>query len=150
MRTLCEKKLNSLVQKISMEYFNKPFRHRARYNYRLRTTGGRYLLHTHDIEINPKYIIEMKKEDYVGIIKHELCHYHLHIEGKGYRHGDRDFKELLKKIGAPRYCKTLPSQLNRKRHTYICTKCKMKYKRIRKVDCKRFRCGRCFGKIELV
>ena len=38
-------------------------------------------------------------EELIGIIKHELCHYHLHLEGKGYQHRDKDFKELLKKVG---------------------------------------------------
>src|SRR5690625_4367998 len=99
MKTLCEEKLNDLVQEISITCFKKPFLHKANYNYRLRTTGGRYVLSTHNIEINPKYILEMDKEDYIGIIKHELCHYHLHIEGKGYKHGDEDFKKLLRKIG---------------------------------------------------
>ena len=46
-------------------------------------------------------------EELRGIILHELCHYHLHILGMGYRHGDADFRNLLKKVGAPRFCSTL-------------------------------------------
>src|SRR5699024_3274720 len=123
MKNLCEEKLTKLIQDLSMTYFNKAFLHKGKYNYRLRTTGGRYLLSNHNIEINPKYVLEMEEEDYVGIIKHELCHYHLHIEGRGYKHGDWDFKELLKEVGAPRHCKPLPSQKNKKRHKYVCVRC---------------------------
>lgn len=150
MKTLCEEKLNDLVQEISIAYFKKPFLHKAVYNYRLRTTGGRYDLSTHNIEINPKYILEMNKEEYIGIIKHELCHYHLHLEGKGYKHGDEDFKKLLKQVGAPRHCKPLPSQLNREKHIYICKKCNFIYKRIRRISTCKYRCGKCSGKILLI
>ena len=63
-------------------------------------------------------------EELIGIIKHELCHYHLHIEGKGYQHRDRDFKQLLQKVDAPRFCSPLPAnKVTRKPKrilTYIC------------------------------
>lgn len=147
MKTLNENKLNELVQQISLKYFHKPFRHRATFNNRLRTTGGRYILRDHSIEINPKYILEMDEVDYIGIIKHELCHYHLHLEGKGFRHGDRDFKQLLKETGSPRYCKPLPSIKNKKKYMYVCTKCNFIYKRIRRLNTERYRCGKCKGKI---
>lgn len=46
--------LQRLVEKISSEDFGRKFKHRAFFNGRLRTTGGRYRLQDHDIEINPK------------------------------------------------------------------------------------------------
>ena len=46
--------LQGLVEKISSEDFGRKFKHRAFFNGRLRTTGGRYRLQDHDIEINPK------------------------------------------------------------------------------------------------
>ena len=52
---------------------------------------------SHNIEINKKHYEEFGIEELIGIIKHELCHYHLHIEKRGYKHRDQDFKELLKK-----------------------------------------------------
>lgn len=149
MEKLCEKELNNLVKEISLKYFNRPFLHKASYNYRLRTTGGRYLLSTHNLEINPKYVKEMSEKDYVGIIKHELCHYHLHLEGKGYRHGDRDFKKLLKEVGAPRHCRPLPSQVNLVKYIYVCEKCKIIYRRQRRVNTKKYRCGKCQGSIRI-
>ena len=91
--------LQQLVERISIQSFQKPFQHKAYFNPRLRTTGGRYMLGSHDIDINRRYLDEHGMEELIGIIKHELCHYHLHIEGKGYKHGDHDFKCLLEMLG---------------------------------------------------
>lgn len=140
---MTDKQLTGLVQQLSERYFNKPFIHNARFNSRLRTTGGRYLLSTHDIEVNPKYLVEVGEQEVIGIIKHELCHYHLHIEGKGYKHGDRDFKELLRRTGSPRYCSILESSF----HLYVCTKCGLEYKRRRKINVSKYRCSKCSGPI---
>jgi SprT-like protein len=49
-----DKELQKLVEKVSIESFGKPFRHKASFNSRLRSTGGRYLLGTHNIDINKK------------------------------------------------------------------------------------------------
>lgn len=146
---LDEKELFELTNELSMQFFNKPFMHIVKYNNRLRTTGGRYIPAQKLIEINPKYVIEMDREELIGIIKHELCHYHLHIGGKGYRHGDRDFKNLLKTTGSPRYCKPLPSSKNNHKYKYVCQKCHHVYLRIRRVNISKYRCGRCKGKIRL-
>lgn len=62
--------------------FPKEFRHQAVFNARLRTTGGRYLLKSHNIEMNPKYLENFGLAYFIGIMKHELCHYHLHLEKK--------------------------------------------------------------------
>ena len=67
-----DEQLQKLVERISIHFFQKPFKHKARFNPRLRTTGGRYLLHTHDIEINKKYYEQHGEKELIGIIKHEL------------------------------------------------------------------------------
>jgi SprT-like protein len=46
--------LQTLVTKLSVTHFDKNFKHKAYFNHRLRTTGGRYLLDSHNIEINYK------------------------------------------------------------------------------------------------
>ena len=144
-------KLQQMVEDISLTYFHKPFNHQATFNKRLRTTGGRYLLRSHNIDINPKYFLEHGIDEMVGIIKHELCHYHLHIEGKGYKHGDQDFKELLKKVGAPRFCTPLKGEPETKKVVliYKCKSCNQLYTRKRRVDTTRLVCGKCGGKIYL-
>jgi SprT-like protein len=147
MKQLNEKELKDLVNDISIKYFHKPFVDKVIFNSRLRTTGGRYLPMKRLIELNPKYLYEMDHNEFIGIIKHELCHYHLHIEGKGYKHSDKEFKMLLKQTGSPRHCKPLPSNLKAQKHQYECQKCGQIYHRVRRVNIKKYRCGICRGKL---
>jgi SprT-like protein len=143
--------LQKLVETISIQSFQKPFLHKAYFNPRLRTTGGRYMLGSHDIDINRRYLDEHGMDELIGIIKHELCHYHLHIEAKGYKHGDQDFKNLLVKVGGPRYCSSLPNVNRRKRVLlYVCSKCGLNFERKRKIDTRKYVCGRCRGKLRLI
>jgi SprT-like protein len=146
-----DKELQKLVEKVSIESFGKPFRHKASFNSRLRSTGGRYLLGTHNIDINKKYLDQLGLNELIGIIKHELCHYHLHIEGKGYQHRDSDFKMLLKKVGAPRFCSPLLDKPKKQTSTkillYQCTTCHQQYKRKRSINTSRYVCGKCRGKL---
>jgi SprT-like protein len=148
---LDNKKLQSLVEEISITFFHKPFIHQALFNPRLRSTGGRYLLASHNIEVNKKYFELFGEEELVGIIKHELCHYHLHLEGMGYRHRDHDFKSLLKKVDAPLFCTPLPDHKKRrtvqKIVTYICKDCSQIYKRKRAMNTSKYVCGKCRGKL---
>ncbi|ARI78827.1 SprT family protein [Halobacillus mangrovi] len=146
--SITNEQLHQWTDDISREYFGKPFFDDVMFNARLRTTGGRYIPSKRVIELNPKYLSELGEEEFKGIIKHELCHYHLHIEGKGYGHRDKEFKELLKKTGSPRHCNPLPSQKLTHLHRYVCTRCEQEYKRKRRVNIKRYRCGKCRGKLK--
>ena len=136
------KALQSLVQRISLEYFNKPFLHQAVFNNRLRTTGGRYMLQNHNIEISMKQFEAYGEEAIIDIIKHELVHYHLHIEGKGYKHRDRDFKQLAQQVGAPRFCYPVPDA--HFKHLYRCKKCNNEFPRKRRMSIHKYRC-KCGG-----
>ncbi|WP_246945288.1 SprT family protein [Bacillus pinisoli] len=150
---MTNEELQLLVEEISRTHFELPFTHRAYFNQRLRTTGGRYLLRSHDIEINPRYFEELGINELVGIIKHELCHYHLHLLGKGYKHRDHDFRQLLKKVDAPRFCSTLESSRTNSNVTYLvyeCKNCKQQYRRRRRVNTSRYVCGRCAGRLVLI
>jgi SprT-like protein len=147
------RELQVLVEEISLKYFMKSFNHEAAFNPRLRTTGGRYLLHSHNIEINKKYFDEQGIEELVGIIKHELCHYHLHLEKRGYQHRDADFRKLLKVVGAPRFCTPLSEaskRNNKKLCRYQCSKCGQLFTRKRRINTDRYVCGKCKGKLKLV
>ncbi len=149
---MTDRELQQLVEKISIEDFGLPFAHKAIFNNRLRTTGGRYLLVSHNIEINRKYLDEIGIDEIKGIIKHELCHYHLHLQGKGYKHGDRDFKQLMAKTNSPRFCSALKSNIRKVRPVkwlYVCRSCGLEYRRKRQLDTKKYVCGKCRGKIIL-
>lgn len=147
-----DKQLQQLVEQLSLKHFQKRFQHRAYFNKRLRSTGGRYLLDSHNIEVNNKSYDMHGEQELIGIILHELCHYHLHIEGKGYMHKDRDFKLLLQQVGAPRHCQTIESKRQRTKiaYTYRCSDCFLQYKRYRKMNIKKYVCGKCNGSLMLV
>lgn len=146
MKVVEQRELQKLVERISLEFFYKPFRHKATFNKRLRTTGGRYLLGTHNIELSWFYYQSFGEEELVGVMKHELCHYHLHLEGRGYQHRDADFKYLMKQVGAPRFCKAVPrAEIVYKE--YQCVDCAYSFYRKRRVNTQKYVCGKCRGKI---
>ncbi|MED3662988.1 SprT family protein [Ureibacillus sp. FSL K6-8385] len=149
---MTDQKLQQLVEQLSLEYFGRRFLHKAYFNPRLRTTGGRYLLHSHNIEINQKSYELFGMEELKGIILHELCHYHLHLQGKGYKHRDKDFRNLLEKVGAPRYCSRIEENYRRNKTEYLyeCISCKQRYIRKRRMDVTKYRCGKCYGKLKKV
>ncbi|HEC2149241.1 TPA: SprT family protein [Staphylococcus delphini] len=141
--------LQQLTEQLAIEHFGIPFKHHIYFNRRLRTTGGRYMLTSHDIEINPKQYEHFGEQALVDIIKHELCHYFLHLSGRGHQHKDRDFKVLAEKVGAPRFCQPTESYASRANYEYECQSCHSSYVRIRKVNVVKMRCGRCGGRLKL-
>lgn len=145
---MTNEELHQLVMNISLDVFHKPFMHEAYFNKRLKTTGGRYMLQTHHIQINPISLELHGLEELEGIIRHELCHYHLHIEGKGYKHRDKDFKDLLKMTNSPRFCANLVSTKRTSRrilHVYGCVSCGLLYRRKIRLNTNKYRCGKCSG-----
>lgn len=149
---MTDAELQQLIEKVSNEVFGRAFLHQAYHNGRLRTTGGRYMLADHSIQINPLVYKIHGMEELIGVIKHELCHYHLHLQGKGYQHRDADFKRLLNETASPRYCKPL-AERNRKMntfHIYVCKICELQYKRRRRMNPDKYRCGKCAGEIQKI
>lgn len=143
--------LQQWVERVSLQFFGRPFKHAATFNGRLKATGGRYFTKSHNIEISPHQLAAFGEEETEKIIKHELCHYHLHLLRRGYKHRDADFKQLLGQVGGSRYCRSLPGGEGRRTLPYKymlkCKSCGMEYLRKRKVDPSKYACGRCRGKL---
>lgn len=137
--------LQSWVEEVSERVFGYPFGHQATFNRRLRTTGGRYLLATHHIEMNERYLLAYDADYFETIIKHELCHYHLHLQGKGYQHKDQDFKRLLKQVGGSRFCQPIETDW---RYCYQCVNCQALFQRRRRFNVAKYRCGQCRGQLQ--
>ncbi|MCB2893008.1 SprT family protein [Streptococcus suis] len=140
--------LNKYVQEVSLRDFGKEFRHVAIWNRRLRSTGGRFFPRDGHLDFNPKHLEEQGLEVFRKIVRHELCHYHLYFEKKGYRHGDRDFKELLAAVDGLHYAPKL-EQAAKPSLLYTCQSCGQVYQRKRRIDLKKYRCGKCRGKLTL-
>ena len=141
-----EHELQNLTEEISHTSFHRKFTHKITYNKRLRSSGGRYLLKTGNIEINPLVEQKLGIEALIGVIKHELCHYHLHQTGVGYRHRDQDFKRLLHQVGGSRFVE----RMKEPNFIYECTACHHRYPRMRKMNTNRYVCGKCRGKLILL
>ena len=141
-----EHELQQLTQEISRNSFHREFTHKITYNKRLRSSGGRYLLNTGNIEMNPLVEQELGLVALVGVIKHELCHYHLHQTGGGYRHRDADFKRLLHQVGGSRFVE----RMKEPNFIYECVDCHHRYPRMRKMNTHRYVCGKCRGKLILL
>ncbi|WP_225047713.1 SprT family protein [Lacticaseibacillus kribbianus] len=141
--------LQALVAAVSTEWFHRPFTNRASFNNRLRTTGGRMLLATENLEFNPKVFEAGDEAVRLGIIKHELCHYHLHQLHRGFRHRDADFRALLQQVGGLRFTPQLTPPAP-PRYLYVCTGCGTPYPRKRRIDLRRLRCGKCGQRLRLV
>lgn len=142
---MTNQELQILVETVSKQSFHRQFAHQAVWNGRLKTTGGRYKLSTHNLDFNPKIYEKYGKEELIKVIKHELCHYHLHILGMGYQHKDQDFKRLLKKVGGTRYA---PQLVEKAYKQYSCQTCGHIYKRARAINTKKYVCGKCKGKLK--
>lgn len=147
-----DQQLQEWIERISLESFRLPFRHKATFNRRLRSTGGRYFTKTHNIDISWQQYETFGPAEVEKIIKHELCHYHLHLQRKGYKHSDPDFKLLLKEVGGTRFCKALAPRKAPAPYRYKleCRNCGMHYMRKRKMDPGKYACGSCRGKLRLV
>jgi len=143
--------LQQWVERISLEWFGRPFLHQATFNPRLRSTGGRYFPATHHIEISLRHLEAFGPGEVERIIKHELCHYHLHLTNKGYRHRDRDFRELLERVGGTRYCRpAVPNARPRGwRYLLVCRDCGMEYRRKKRMNPAKYVCGRCRGRLSI-
>jgi SprT-like protein len=139
---MTNEELTYYVQKVSIEAFSRPFLHLARWNSRLRTTGGRFFPKDGHLDFNPKMAAD---KGFEKIVLHELCHYHLFYQHKGYKHRDADFKRLLSAVGGARYAPAVEKRLPK--YLYRCASCGMHYPRQRQIDTKKFRCGRCRGKL---
>jgi len=148
---LTDEQLQEWVERISLQWFGLPFKHKATFNRRLRSTGGRYFTHSHNIEISPQQLETFGHADVESIIKHELCHYHLHLLKKGYKHRDADFKNLLAQVGGTRYCRNLPTAGRKEPYRYKleCVDCHTTYLRKRKMNVRKYACGKCRGKLKL-
>ena len=148
---MTEEELQKLVENISSQFFGRQFKHQVKINKRMTTTGGRYHLDDHHIEVNAHFLAPQYRQELIGIIKHELTHYHLHLTHKGYRHKDQDFNILLDKVGGSRYAPDIGLKRKRKaKYLYVCTICGQQFVRVRRINLRRYGCGKCGGRLKLV
>lgn len=141
---IADAQLTEVVRQLSVAKFHLPFLHEAHWNARLQTTGGRFFRTDRHLDFNPKFA---HHPDFEKIVLHELCHYHLYQAHRGFQHKDKDFKELLAAVGGSRFAPQLTEKLPK--YLYQCASCGLQYPRQRKIDTKKYRCGKCRGRLQL-
>lgn len=150
---MTDEQLENLTKQWSQKYFHQPFMHQVYFNARLQTTGGRYHLKDHHIDINPKMIDDFDLDNLRQVVLHELCHYHLHLSGHDYHHRSREFKVLLWQVGGARYAPASNIGVGKKQTrkiVYQCMHCGTNITRKRHFDITRFVCAHCGGHFKLI
>lgn len=148
---MTDNQLQRLTQRISINYFHKPFLYHCMFNPELYSTWGYYSLITHNICINPKILGDFNIKDLIETIKHELCHYHLDMAGyKGTPHGWK-FRRLNAKVGGASgwraiYCPA-PKNAHAYRYYYRCVECGQIYVWEKPIDTRKYGCGICGGRL---
>ncbi len=137
--------LNEFVKEVSLEDFGLAFKHKASWNKRLRSTGGRFFPKTGHLDFNPNLYKTYGIHVFRKIVRHELCHYHLYFAGRGYGHGDQDFKRLLKQVDGLRFTPRLPQKMVYQH--YSCLTCGSSILRKKKINTQKFACGKCLGRL---
>ncbi|WP_373842057.1 SprT family protein [Limosilactobacillus sp.] len=148
---MTNQELQTLTEKWSLKYFQRPFRHRIFFNRRLKTTGGRYHLSDHHIDINPLMLTEFDEDNLRRVVLHELCHYHLHLTGQDYHHRSLAFRRLLAAVGGSRYAPPTSKVRHRQvKWLYQCQGCGVLVPRQRRFNTRRYVCRRCGGRFKLI
>lgn len=68
--------------------------------YRTVYNSGEFVREPIKIVISKQLTEHYSLENIEGVIKHELCHYHLYKMGGNYSDGDKEFEDELKRIGS--------------------------------------------------
>lgn len=95
--------LYQLANSLSLQFWQKPLTIKVVWNTRLRSSAGRYIYSKagpQRIEVSYQEYIDYGLAEVVNILKHELCHFHLHQQNKAFQDGSVVFKQECQRVGA--------------------------------------------------
>ena len=145
---MTNQELQVYTEEWSRTLFKRPFKHQIFFNRRLKTTGGRYHLTDHHIDINPLMYECFDLANLKAVVVHELCHYHLHLMGRDYHHRSSDFRHLLALTGGQRYAPAIPNR--EAKYRYQCQTCGVIVNRQRRFNLRLYVCRQCGGRFKLI
>ena len=94
---------------------------------------------------------EFDEATLIGVIKHELVHYFVHMLNEKPDHRNPHFQQLLRAVGGLRYAPTT----SKRRRTppkllYQCQGCGLQYPRQRRINTRKYVCSKCRGRLKLL
>ncbi|GAA0357958.1 SprT-like domain-containing protein [Bacillus horti] len=120
-------KLEDLSQKLSLHFWGKRCDIPVLWNGRLTKSMGRFMFSSRGrtrtalrIELSKHAVRFIPPEIFIAVLLHELCHYHLFIQGQPFEDGHPVFEEELRRVGA---ISTNVVQLPQKGFELYCSKC---------------------------
>lgn len=103
LKDVTESFLNEWANEFTVKEWNKMLDIPININNRLRSKNGyfRFYPNGRPIEIGLNVKGCKSIEELIGVLKHELCHWHCFTEGLQYDDGTKDFESMLLSVGAP-------------------------------------------------
>jgi SprT-like protein len=143
--------LQKLADKLSLHYWQRKCEVPVTWNGRLTRSMGRFLYSTkgkgrtpQGIELS-KYAAQFINRDiFISVLLHELCHYHLFIQGKPFDDHHPVFEKELERVGA---ISTNTVQIPQKSFQLYCSKCNKSIGIRKRLNTALYRSGCCKGKI---
>lgn len=103
----------------------------GRFNYKIdRNTGEKNPV---SVELSKVFVENNDKDIVLDVLKHELIHYALFMQGKPYSDGHPAFENELKKLGVVSQRTIGKYQIANKKQVYRCIKCNNEYILLRKL-----------------
>ncbi|WP_202079711.1 SprT-like domain-containing protein [Caldalkalibacillus salinus] len=144
-------KLQSLADKLSQHFWEKPCSVPVTWNGRLQKSMGRFLFTAHGkkktpirIELSKHAAHFITREIFIAVLLHELCHYHLFIQNKPYEDHHPVFEKELRRVGA---ISTNSVQIPQKGFDLYCSQCQGKLGTRKRFNTQKYLSGCCKAKV---
>jgi SprT-like protein len=144
-------KLLTLANKLSQHFWKKECTIPVVWNGRLKKAMGRFLFSYQGkkripvrIEMSKHAAQFINREIFIAVLLHELCHYHLFIQGHPFDDHHPLFEKELGRVGA---ISTNTVQIPQKGFELICSQCQQTIGTRRRMNTSRYLSGCCKAKI---
>jgi SprT-like protein len=144
-------KLQALANKLSQHFWRQDCAIPVVWNGRLTKAMGRFLFSPQSkkplplrIEMSKHAAQFINREIFIAVLLHELCHYHLFIQGQPFDDHHPLFEKELRRVGA---ISTNTVQIPQKGFQLMCSKCKKKIGTRKRFNTARYLSGCCKAKV---
>ncbi len=137
-----QEQLELLANQLSLQHWKKTCDIPVVWNGRLRAAMGRFAYTTKGkqriplkIELSKYAAQHLNKDTFISVLLHELCHYHLFIEGKPFHDHHPQFEMELVRVGA---ISTHTVQVPQKAYELFCSHCQKPLGKRKRINTKNY------------